>query len=171
MEYNEYVMKWSLWTSAAAASLIVPACLGLLLSGTPTLLSPFPSLTVTAGFLLGNQGGIWIALLLPALLFVAWNPALFRADPQCPTRSLILLTILTALTDLYFVESWRLGLEYQGPAFTVGSCVVNILALMLLWTAFIWAKRQPSFPRNLLAHWLLFVWLGWYAFPYLGELP
>jgi hypothetical protein len=42
---------------------------------------------------------------------------------------------------------------------------------MILWSVFIWAKRQPSFGRNLLAHWLLFVWLGWYAFPYLGELP
>jgi hypothetical protein len=64
-----------------------------------------------------------------------------------------------------------LGLEFQGPVFTYGSCLENILALALLWIAFIRAKRAPSFRRNLLAHWMLFVWLGWYAFPYLGELP
>ena len=164
-------MKPSLWTSLAAASLILPACLGLLLSGAPTLLSPFPGLTVSVGFFFGDQGGTWIALLLPALLFIAWNPALFRGEAQLPTRSLVLLTILTALTDLYFVESWRLGLEFQGPVFTYGTCVENVIALGLLWIIFIWARRQPSFRRNLLAHWLLFVWLGWYAFPYLGEMP
>lgn len=164
-------MKSSLCTSVAAASLIVPACLGLLLSGAPTLLSPFPGLTVSVGFLLGNQGGTWIALLLPSLLFIAWAPRLFQGEAQLPTRSLVLLTLLTALTDLYFVLSWRLGLEFQGPVFTYGSCLENILALGLLWIVFIWAKRAPSFRRNLLAHWMLFVWLGWYAFPYLGELP
>ena len=164
-------MKSSLWTCAAAASLIVPACFGLLLSGAPTLLSPFPGLTVSIGFLFGNEGGTWIALLLPAVLFMVWNPALFRGETAVPKRSLVLLTILTALSDLYFVESWRLGLRYQGAAFTYGVCLLNVLALLLLWLVFIWGTRQPKFSHNLLAHWLLFVWLAWCAFPYLGELP
>jgi hypothetical protein len=32
-------------------------------------------------------------------------------------------------------------------------------------------KGEPSFISNLVVHWILFVWLAWYAFPYLGELP
>jgi hypothetical protein len=31
--------------------------------------------------------------------------------------------------------------------------------------------KSKSFASNLIFHWLLFAWLGWFAFPYLGESP
>jgi hypothetical protein len=31
------------------------------------------------------------------------------------------------------------------------------------------STAAPSFVRNLALHWVLFAWLAWYAFPYLGE--
>jgi hypothetical protein len=32
-------------------------------------------------------------------------------------------------------------------------------------------QRDITFRLVLALHWLLFSWLAWYAFPYLGELP
>jgi hypothetical protein len=32
-------------------------------------------------------------------------------------------------------------------------------------------KMGASFRNSLFVHWMLFAWLAWYAFPYLGELP
>jgi hypothetical protein len=40
-----------------------------------------------------------------------------------------------------------------------------------LWWTVARFQRQPSFKGNLFSHWLLFSWLAYYAFPYLGELP
>jgi len=62
-------------------------------------------------------------------------------------------------------------LKYQGKRFTYGICALNAGWLVLLWTVFMWRGNKPSFMNNLILHWLLFTWLGWYAFPYLGELP
>lgn len=100
-----------------------------------------------------------------------WNPGLFQGNADIPRRSWILLAVLTILTAVYFVGSWRYGLEYQGKRFTYGICALNAGWLVLLWTTFMWRGNKPSFVKNLILHWLLFTWLGWYAFPYLGELP
>lgn len=99
-----------------------------------------------------------------------WNPGLFRGSADIPRRSWLLLAVLTVLTAVYFVGSWHYGLEYQGKRFTYGICALNAGWLVLLWTAFMWRRNKPSFAKNLILHWLLFTWLGWYAFPYLGEL-
>ena len=150
--------------------MIVPAYCGLVLTGTPSLIAPFPTLTILVAF--AWPGGFpWAAILLPSLLFFAWSPSLLRGEIRIPQRSLALLAILTLLTIFDFVFEWKDGLHYQGSRFTYVTCAVNIGWLLLLWALFVRAWRKPSFHNNLLAHWLLFAWLGWYAFPYLGELP
>ncbi|HEX5432620.1 MAG TPA: hypothetical protein VFY05_00150 [Candidatus Angelobacter sp.] len=163
-------MKSTYWTLAAGLALIVPAYCGLALTGTPSLISPFPTLTVLVAF--AWPGGFpWAAILVPSLLFFAWNPGLLGRDARVPQRSLALLMILTLLTIFDFVAEWRDGVHYQGAQFTYVTCVVNVGWLLLLWVVFVRSWRKPAFCNNLLAHWLLFAWLAWYAFPYLGELP
>lgn len=164
-------MKSLHWTIAAGLALLLPAYCGLMLSHVPTLLCPFPLITVMPAFLLSSARVVWPAALVPSLLFFSWNPALPRGQAKVPARSLALLTILTALSVLWFMGNWKFGLEYQGPQFTRGVCAANVGWLFVLWVAIVFAYRRPSFFNNLLAHWLLFVWLSWYAFPYLGELP
>lgn len=163
-------MKSTYWTLAAGLALIVPAYCGLVLTGTPSLIAPFPTLTILVAF--AWPGGFpWAAILVPSSLFFAWRPNLLRGEIRIPQRSLALLAILTLLTIFDFVFEWKDGLHYQGSRFTYVTCAVNIGWLLLLWALFVRAWRKPSFHNNLLAHWLLFAWLGWYAFPYLGELP
>jgi hypothetical protein len=99
------------------------------------------------------------------------EPRAFSRQYRYPEAPWILLAVLTVLTAVYFVGSWNYGLKYQGRRFTYSICALNAGWLVLLWTAFILRGNTPSFVRNLALHWLLFAWLGWYAFPYLGELP
>jgi hypothetical protein len=160
--------KSGVFTLVAGCGLLVPAYLGLLLTGVPTLLCPLPILTVEPAFALSVP---WIAVLIPSLLFFAWNPGLFRGQALVPKRSLLLLMIATPLSVIWFIGSWKYGLEYQGRRYTYAICVVNGVWLAALWIILASRWRRISFAGNLLFHWLLFAWLGWYAFPYLGELP
>jgi hypothetical protein len=164
-------MKSTYWTIGAGVVLVAPAYCGLMLTGVPTLLCPFPTATIIPAFVLSSSRLEWLAVAIPPVLFFQWNPSLLRGQSTVPKRSLALLTVLTVLSIVFFVGSWEWGLKYQGPRFTYGVCAANFGWLMLLWVVFVRGWRKPSFFNNLLAHWLLFAWLGWYAFPYLGELP
>jgi hypothetical protein len=168
-------MKSGPLTLAAGCGLLLPAWTGLFLSGVPTTLCPLPVLTITPAFILdsGPQAFrfISVVVLIPALLFFAWNPGLFHGGQRIPKRSFVLMAVLTALTVIWFIAGWKYGVEYQGRPYTYAICVVNIGWLMLLWVMFIRYRRGASFTGNLLFHWIMFAWLAWYAFPYLGELP
>jgi len=158
-------------TLIAGLALIGPAYCGLMLSGVPTLICPFPFMTIIPAFILSSMRLQLLAIFIPTVLFFLWSPRLFQGQNRVPNRSLILLGVLTALTTVFFIGSRQYGLKYQGPAFTYATCAINIAWIILLWPVFIWARSKKSFHANLLAHILMFVWIGWYAFPYLGELP
>ena len=67
---------------------------------------------------------------------------------------------------------WKDGMHFQGSRYTYSASVINVGWLLLLWVMFIRSrKREQSFHVALLLHWVLFVWLAWYAFSFFGELP
>jgi hypothetical protein len=67
---------------------------------------------------------------------------------------------------------WKFGLQYQGTRYVYEVSAANVFGIAFLATGFSWSRKwEGSFTLNLALHWLLFVWLAWYAFPYLGELP
>lgn len=153
-------------------ALIVPASIGLLTSGVPTILCPFPTLTVLPAFLLAGPH-LWnAAVVLPSLLFFLWHPGLFRGESKIPNRTYWLFLVATVLSVAYFIASWKWGVQYQGARHTQIVCAINAAWAGVLGLAFArgW-KGAPSFGYSLFAHWMLFAWLAWYAFPYLGELP
>ena len=139
--------------------------------GAPTLLAPLPLLTTMPALLLSEFGGGYAALLLPSVLFLAWNPQFFRAAGKIPKRSYVLLAILTILSAVYLAASWKLGVKYEGPQYTAIICSVNLVWMGFLGLAFgRTLHSSSSFRTSLFLHWMLFAWLGWYAFPWLGEL-
>jgi hypothetical protein len=159
-------------TLIAGLGLLVPASLGLLLSNVPTTLSPFPALTVLPA-LIFSDFHLWrVAVVIPALFFFAWHPGLLRGEPKIPKRSYVLLLVAILLSVADFVISWNWGLHYQGPRYTYVVCAVNVVWAVLLALSFIRAwKNASTFKSSLFLHWMLFAWLAWYAFPYMGELP
>jgi hypothetical protein len=124
----------------------------------PAFFLPFPVLYHTV-------------VLIPVIMFFLWNPGLLRQQSNMPKRTFAAAVVLSALTAVWFAMSWQYGVEFQGARFTVIMLIINLVWLALLWSLIVRCWRQPSFTTNLLLHWVLFAWLGWYAFPYLGELP
>ena len=113
-----------------------------------------------------------VAVVVPMLFFFVWHPGLFRGEPKIPKRSYVLLLVAIFLGIADFVTSWNWGLHYQGPRHTYVVCAVNVVWAVFLTIFFIRAWRNPfTFKSSLFLHWMLFAWLAWYAFPYLGELP
>jgi hypothetical protein len=165
-------MKPTRITLIAGFLLLIPATVGLFLTGFPTLLCPLPFLTVVPAFLLSTGHSQVAAVVVPTILFFAWNPGLFRGSSTMPKRTYTLFVIASVLSVIWFIRGWKYGLQYEGPTFTHFICAVNIVWVVGLGVLlFLRQKVNPSFISNLAFHLLFFAWLGWYAFPYLGELP
>jgi len=157
---------------AAGLCLLIPAWIGLFSSGGPTLYSPLPTLTILPAFVLSRWHLESLAVLVPSILFFLWSPGLvLKSAPNLPKRTIALLGLLTVLTVVDCVLEWRYGVRYRGTRHTIVIYIINATWLAGLWWVIVRSQRQPSFKGNLFSHWLLFAWLAWYAFPYLGELP
>ena len=160
-------------TVAVGLGLVLLAWLGSFSSGIPSLTCPMPTVTVIPAFFLASLRShppFWLAILVPAILFFAWNPGLLRGGLRVPRRSWVLLIALTVLSLAYFVGSWNYGYQYQGREHTVLMCAINGGWIVALWAMLYRSVNTSSFSANLLFHATLFAWLAWYAFPYLGEL-
>jgi len=169
-------MKAPYLTIVVGLVLIPLAWVGCFSNEVPWLICPMPIVTVIPAFMLASPPlsshlPYWLAVLVPTLLFFAWNPGLFRGNSRVPTRSWVILVVLSGLTGFYFVRSWRDGTQYQGGEYTIAILIVNILCIVFLWAILYRSWRLASFGANLLFHAALFAWLAWCAFPYLGELP
>ena len=164
--------KTRLVTLAVGFALVIPCSIGILVPNVPTVLWPSPLLILLPAMLLGGLHSWKVVIALPTLFFFIWQTGLFDGQAKIPKRSYWLFAVAAVLSIMYFVSSWKWGLEYQGVNFTHSVCVINIV-----WVAFLGLtlamnrRRAPSYGFNLFLHWVLFAWLAWYAFPYLGELP
>jgi hypothetical protein len=155
----------------AGLALLIPAAIGLN-DGGPTILSPLPALTLLPAlasefFHLGRS-----AIAIPTLFFFMWLPGLLFGDGKIPKRSWALLAVAAVLNVYWFVVGWRVGIQDQGALYTCTVFIVNFAAVSFLAIAFFknW-KRNSSFSTSLIIHWILFAWLAWYAFPFLGDMP
>jgi hypothetical protein len=158
-------------TLLSALALTIPASIGVFLTGVPTIFSPSPALTVIPVLVLLQWHLEYAAVLVPTVLFLLWNPQLFHGEGKIPTRSYILFALLAILSAIDFAVSWKWALRYHGPQYTVIVCSINIAWVGFLGLAFRRRfKKTPSFRTSLFLHWMLFAWLCWYAFPWLGEL-
>jgi hypothetical protein len=159
-------------TFLAALGLTILALVGSFASGVPEIVTPFPALIAIPALILSAWHMEYSAVLIPGLLFLAWNPQLLRAEGKIPKRSYAVFAVLVALSAFYFLESWKWGVEYQGAWLTTLFCWINVawvvvLSLISLRSLIV----APSFRTNVFFHWILFAWLAWFAFPWLGELP
>lgn len=160
-----------LLTVAAGLSLLIPAAVGFLHSKVPTILYPFPALTVLPALALSSLELWAVAALVPPLLFFAWNPGLLRGMGKIPKRSNWLLIAMIVFSAFWFIIGWHDGIHYQGATYVHAVAIVNVAWVALLAVAFTRYGRYESFVVGVALHWALFLWLAWYALPYLGELP
>jgi hypothetical protein len=158
--------RWRASLACAGAVLLMTA-VPPLLAGSPALFAPLPLPWIALYLVLLGP----LAFAIPAAWFLAWTPQLRAGAGTVPRRSVLLLAVLAALSAWWGVEGWSFGVQYQGIGYTRAVLAVTAGWIIVLAGLCGWAWRRPSFARSCLFHTLLFVWIGWYAFPYLGELP
>jgi hypothetical protein len=83
----------------------------------------------------------------------------------------VLLVCSVAFSVIWAMTAWEYGIRSQGASYTRLVLALNALWATLLTALGVWGRVLPQFWKSYLFHWLLFAWLGWYAFPFLGELP
>jgi uncharacterized membrane protein YuzA (DUF378 family) len=167
----DFSRRGTVMTLLAALGLAVTAYVGLFVSGVPTIFSPFPVLTVIPALMLSGPPLDYVVVVIPCLLFLLWNPQLMQQEAKIPRRTYILFGLLAVLSILYFAASWKWGLQYQGLQFTAVICSINVAWIGFLTISFRRClKKAPAFGTSLLIQWMLFAWLSWCAFPWLGEL-
>jgi hypothetical protein len=144
----------------------------------PSASSPFAFVTtVPALWVFELNERVWPAFVLFALAclpvvaaFLVSSTHLFRDRREIPKRSVVVLTVLVLLSVAWFWQGWSYGIQYQGMSHTLYVAVWNAIfvgtasiLLSLNW-------KTPRFGVNLAFHGVVFSWLAWCAFPWLGEL-
>src|SRR5467141_2068236 len=80
-------MNHKLATIIGGLSLLIPASMGLLITGYPTILHPFPAITVLPALFLASLR-LWMAgATMPVVIFFLWNPRLSQGETRVPKRS------------------------------------------------------------------------------------
>jgi uncharacterized membrane protein YhdT len=153
------------WTLGATL-LLVAATIMSILPGVPKCWAPFPlPLFVLAGF----TGPL--VFVVPAGTFLLWSKQLLGGEPRVPYRTVGALVVLGCLSVWYFMSTWSDSVMRYGQGFVTTVVGVNVGFVAALVALVVWSYVRPSFRLSLSVHFVLFLWLAWYAFPYLGEGP
>lgn len=119
-----------------------------------------------------NEGyekmGKAMGIMLVPIVFAVWSLPLLWGR-VVPSRSIVLLICTAVISSLWLIFGFRKGIHHQGFSYVTSVIVIGIGWWVLLGMLAFIAWRWPSMGRNYLLQVVLFIWLAWYAFPYLGE--
>lgn len=120
-------------------------------------------------FLFWALGGKLLAISAIPLAFLLWSRQLLRNDERIPVRSFFLFGGIVLASLVWFSAGWEYGLQYQRFPRLMQYVGTNIGFAVLLCLLAFCCRRHMSWWASLIFHWLLFVWIVWTAFPWLGE--
>ena len=93
-----------------ALALALLTWIGAFSAGVPTIHSPLPLLTMLPALVLSRWHLEYLAILVPSVLFFLWTPGVRKnSRPDIPKRTIVLLSLVTVLTVVYFcgrLERW-----------------------------------------------------------------
>lgn len=142
----------------------------------PGVLTPAPFTFLAPAFLLepvlsiGGDGIPWVPVLAAASFWLSAVPLLARPAKR-PVFSYALYALTVPLSALFFLFAWHDGVNFQGTLYTAIVAAENA-ALVATLAVIAWASiRRPTAIKAWSFHFLLFFWLSWVAFPWLGEMP
>jgi len=144
-------------------------------AGYPKIYSPY-SLTVVIPLLALNTLGlsgillVFCASLPKALLFFASTVPTMRGNAKVGRILAGLSAILMLLSIGFLFIFYDYGVQYQGKQHTLLMYLFNATLIGATITVFLVNFSRPTVNSSLLYSCLLFCWLGWCAFPWLGEL-
>jgi hypothetical protein len=138
---------------------------------TRTVLSPLPILSMVFLLLAYRWPSVIVAAIpVGAFLTFLWPITRTHLGP-IPMRATVLLVIGTTLSVVYLVACWPYGVQYAGVVHARSVIVINALSMLILWVLWVAFHRDSPFGCRIAFGTLLFYWLFWCAFPYVGQFP
>jgi hypothetical protein len=99
---------------------------------------------------------------LPGISFLCCVPLFLRRAPSVRVPSLLLASATAVGSLLVFFDFWSNDVAMARSALA-SAAMAAITASMLAWS-----RSRPSFSATYAFHVSLFLWLWWFAFPWLG---
>ena len=143
-------------------------------AGYPKLYSPYSFTVVVPVFIFYAMGFSGVLLVsasaLPmALLFWLSTFTLKHDKPKVGRAMLGIYVISCLLSVVYLGYSYSYGVQYQGYQHTVFIYVFNVMFMSGITLLLYLNARKPSITNAILFRITWCSWLGWCAFPWLGE--
>ena len=141
----------------------------------PTIYSPYSFLVIIPvlslhNFIESHVLTLAIGTTLIPVSFLLWSFPLLHGQIRIPIRTRVLTIIMVLLSLAFLIMGWSYGNQYQGLAHTIAMYLLNLICWLVMFILYIINSRQPSYGSNYIFHWVLFAWLAWVAYPWLGEL-
>lgn len=132
----------------------------------PSPHAPYPLLLVYAmGF------GLLPFLSIPLYVWLYWRwcRATLEGEAETPRRTQVLLFAVTLLSAAWYYVGASYGIEYQGRHYVQFCAGMSIGYAVTAYAMWWWNRRRPAPARSASLGFLVFAWLGTYAFPWFGE--
>jgi hypothetical protein len=160
------------WVVILAGLLILPFALLSIASGIPELCCPMPALFVYPAFVFGSFTVAYVfgSLVLLASFYI-FARRLTKGRPTISSWTVLAVAVLQVLNWLWIAAYFSSGLINQGRSHVVGLILINVAFLVTLAGLWCVCLRRPTFLISLAFHWLAWIWLAVYLFPYLFDYP
>ena len=112
----------------------------------------------------------FLAALPNAAFFLIWSIYTVKGKFLLNKPTRIFSSILIFLSVLFCIISYSYSVQYQGLSHTLIMYAYNLFFIGCLYKLYLINRSNPTENNCLVFNVLLFSWLGWSAFPWLGEL-
>ena len=109
-----------------------------------------------------------IGTVLVPVAFLLWSSNLWKGEKDIPRRSRNLAFAIFGLSVVWFMFVGQAGVQAQGLFHVIMVQGYNVMIASLLLLLYRLNRAEPKFGVSYTYHWLMFAWIGWCAFPWLG---
>lgn len=113
----------------------------------------------------------YLAALVPSVGFLLSALPVVRGQVATGRWFILILVAIVALSAGYFWLSWPYGLRYQGETVLHRLALLNTIIGFFLIAGATYLRLAPKRLGNLVLHGFFWMWIGWIAFPWIGEWP
>ena len=154
---------------------VLIACILSMIANYPKIYSPYSFSVVIPALFISELGlsrvPMYILASIPTVsLYLIWSFFFINNSLKISKPTITFSLIIIILSIAFNVHGYEYGIKYQGLLHTAIMYSYNIGFLVALMFIFKENKTNPTLNNCLGFNVALYSWLGWSAFPWLGEL-
>ena len=162
------------WTFFLGAIAVLTISSFTILSGSPKFYAPYSlSVAIPAFVVSGNGLPVIFRYLLSALpvtlFYCIFVTRQIDSEYRIKKAGLFISITVVILSLLYSFGSYQHGADYQGVTHTLLMYIFNLVVIFIFSFAYWLNNRSPNLISVTTTCTIYFCWLGWIAFPWLGE--